>query len=207
MTAAKHWCFFLIFSFSSHTIFCRNGCWRPSCHGDGRAHWHQTRESVILVSIQMRRRRKSSCTCPARWAGRKQSCYMIIQLVAVTSDVEPGGRETLSRRNPWAGPGEPELQGPDAPSSLSSVFWTWCERADWHRLQVQFDVLLHRGAPGVSWSRERSAGGGARTAPSLKFCFCPKVWRIRWRRTKRWRVSRSREGFLWTDRSQSWSWL
>lgn len=121
------------------------------------------------------------------------------------------GKLPLNRRNPWAGlaHSEPELQGA-WPSfvSVSSVFRTWRERADWHWLQGQPDVVLDRGPLGVSWSCERSARGLARMGPCMKVCFCPKVCRSRWRRTKwRQRFSHSRGGFLWTDKSQNWAWL
>lgn len=44
-------------------------------------------------------------------------------------------------------------------SSVSSVFRTWRERADWHRLQVQPDVIIDRGPVGVSLSCDHSARG------------------------------------------------
>lgn len=116
MTGAVLWCFaccccVLFFFFSSHTIFCRNGCWRPSCHGDGRARWRQSMESVTVVSSQMRRKRRILCTCPARWAGRQRSSYVISELLQQCKILDPvGGKTPLEQEEPL---------------SRSSSFWAW----------------------------------------------------------------------------------
>lgn len=65
----------MYFYCSSHIIFSRSACWRPSCPGEGWTcvAWQQTTEEsfcALLISTHMRmrkKRRKISSMCPAKW--------------------------------------------------------------------------------------------------------------------------------------------